>query len=119
MMEFPLDIIYKNSTLIEAFSQKDFKFDPSKKQQGFGINFALVLLTPIHSSLGRKRNCIKNLVVAPGPGCGKIIFTLLKEVIKIHIRLTFIDFSGPRFENPLWEVFRDSSILVTSKKSDF
>lgn len=103
-MEFPLDIIYENSSLAQALLQKDFKFGPGGEYQDFGLNFLLVLLSLIQGSFLKECSCKTDLVVALEPKHGKIVFTLLYAVVAIYVQLTFLNIWDPRFESPLQEL---------------
>ena len=51
----------------------------------------LVLLPTEVDVVTQERCCKKNTVGALGPGGGKVILTLLAEVIAFHVGLTTID----------------------------
>lgn len=51
-----------------------------------------MLLPQIQSSLFEKRSDKKNLIIASGPGRGKIVFALLYEVEAIHVKLILVVF---------------------------
>lgn len=40
----------------------------------------------------------RNLIITPGIGRGKMVFTLLNEVIAVHIKLTIIYVRGSNFK---------------------
>lgn len=61
----------------------------------------LAMLPSIQGFLFEERDCKRDFVVASGPERDKIVFTLLYKVIINHVRLSFIDVWGPRFENLL------------------
>lgn len=100
-----LDVIYKNSDLTQALLQKDFKFGPHSRYQGFGLNLPFILLPPIQGSFFEEHYHKKDLVMALRPRCYKIVLILLNKVIVIYVRLIYIDVWGLRFESLLWEIF--------------
>lgn len=55
------------------------------------------------------------MLVVSKAGRDQTIFTLLDEVVKIHVQLAFINIWGSRLKNPLRELFGDSLILAKNK----
>lgn len=78
-----------------------------------------MLLPPIKDSLFEKYGYKGDSIVASRPGCGKIVFILLYEVVAIYVQFTLLYIWDSGFKSPLWEVFWDSLILAMNKGTCF
>ena len=64
---------------------------PRDRNCALGLVLPLVLLPTEVNAVTQERCCKENTVGAFGPGDGKVILTLLAEVIAFHMGLTTID----------------------------
>ena len=64
---------------------------PSDRDGALGLVLPLVLLPTEVDAVTQEGCCKGNTVGTLGPGGGKMVFTLLTEVIVFHVGLTTID----------------------------
>ena len=64
---------------------------PGDRNCAFSLMLPLVLLLTEVDAVTQERCCKENTIGALGPGGGKMILTLLTEVIAFHVGLTTID----------------------------
>ena len=64
---------------------------PDDGDCAFSLLLPLVLLPTEVDAVPKERCCKGNAVGTLGPGGGKVILTLLTEVIAFHVELTTID----------------------------
>ena len=72
-------------------TKEGFELLPGDKDCIFSLMFPLVLLPTEVDAVPKEGYCKGNTVEALGPGGGKVILTLLAEVIAFHVELTTID----------------------------
>ena len=72
-------------------TKKSFELLPGDSNYTFSLMFLLVLL-PTEVDTVMQKKCYKgNAVRALGSGGGKVILTLLAEIITFYVELTIID----------------------------
>ena len=72
-------------------TKEDLKLFPRDRDCALGLVLPLVLLPIEVDAVIQKECCKRNTVGAFGLGSGKVILTLLAEVIAFYIGLTTID----------------------------
>lgn len=116
IVEFFKNVIYKNSNPTQVILQKDFEISLGEEYKSFSFYFQLTLLLSIQSLFLEKHGSKKNLVVASKLKCGKKVFVLLDEIVKINMWLALINVFDPKFQTLLRSVLAYSLILATSRR---
>ena len=79
--------VYKNSGVFQASAKKRFEPILGDQSNAVGVLLSPVLLSANIDSVLKERCVKKNLVSPLSSSGGKVVFTLLTEVVALHIRL--------------------------------
>lgn len=90
LLDFSLDIGYKNGGSFEILLEKSLEFVLNRRNGTIIFNFSLVLLLIKVDPISEKQSCKKNTLGACSIGCIKIIFAQSKKVIALHIRAIIV-----------------------------
>ena len=95
VLGIPLDLgpvtIHKGSGISYVLTKEGLEFLPGDVDCAFSLMLPLVLLLTEVDAVLKEGCCKENAVGAFGSSGGKVIFTLLTEVIVFFVRLTIID----------------------------
>ena len=83
--DFISDVINERGEFSEILSKKCFEFVLSKGSNPVPLNLSLVLLPAEIDPILEEKSCKKHALVARGTGRVKIVFTLLTEVVILHM----------------------------------
>ena len=84
-LDFGLDASYKRGGFFETLPQKSLQFVPSRGDGIVVFNLSFLLLPAEVNPVLKEQNCKKDAFVVYGSGRVEMIFTLLIEVIILHI----------------------------------
>ena len=99
------DSVNKGLELTQALTKKGLEFFLGDGDVSLILYFLLVLLPAIKGSIFKRGGGKWHPILTLGPGGGKMVLTLLEEVIALQVSFTLIHVRGPGFKRPLMRVF--------------
>lgn len=107
--------VYKQPRVSKTLSEKSFKFTP--KQKIFGDLVPQFVLVLAKADLAKREKSGKGcLVRTSGTGGGKMIHTLLTEVVVLHVGFTMIEIWEVGFERTFLRAwFRATCLRLENK----
>ena len=83
--DFSRDIVYKRGGFSETLSEEGLEFVSSKGSNPIPLNLSFVLLPAEIDSISEERGRKGDALVARGTGRVNMVFTLLTEVVTLHV----------------------------------
>lgn len=103
LLTFGLDIGHKQDGFSKTLIKKSLKFVPNRREGTIAFNLSFVLLLAKVDPIPEEQDCKRDVLVARGTGCIKIVFALLTEVIIFYMQVFLVQIRVPGLKNSILE----------------
>ena len=93
--------VHESLGFAQAFTKESFESLSAKKDVNLLLYLTLVVPPPVQGGIFQGDSCKRNLVWARGNAGGKVIFILLKEIVRLQVSFTQINVRELSFQRPL------------------